>query len=1093
MHWLHCCWGGLTACTGFVSDDAQRPGEVSRALDDWSESRFLTDEQRGALYELRAETQQAGGAFAAVVWEQGHAVLDLQVRVPSSLGQPGSLADHATAFLAKYGTLWNVTGEDLGGRLQVVAVRELGDCSFADVQLHTEGLPVFNATLRLTMTPDGVVRRVSGLMNAAPLSFEVTRAQVSAAEAARTAVLEAGWGSDAAAHLPAASLVVFDPFFVAGGEHAPAEAWLFRAEDATPNDGLLASGQTGSLLTHGPSFEALQVFGKVNECDEETPPGNAWLAQVVVDSLTQTPAWVSFTHFGGLRIDAVSDLERAYQLMGFTPMRRMYGDAAPRDHLALKSRFVESGRTTLTFEQRFLGHRVDGAYLQVSMEGNRVMEVFSRLPWFPAFDADGLTDQATAEDHARQWYIPYRCMGDASCLADPGHTASSRETVVFSTELFDEPGMTTSHELAYRFEFEAATVWWSAKRDAIIRMQPRTRGLVPVSIWSEGTPITRDCSACFRGQCGQCLTRVDDAIQSPPYRLEINQSGLEFPPLHPDAWSARTWMLALEPKLSSTFGWHAVLGDGGVHPYSPNSSIDVIVGAARDDGGGAYAGWSATDDPAQPTGSRYSGRLEMGVEVASRDVLAHEYAHLITEHAYSPLSGLEQGALSESYSDVIGAALFPAPAPHHPWDFASESRRGVIRNMLNPTSPSTPSGQFAIDHVSQKARCDPANADCTYPWLGIPDRAAALIAQGVPQPVPGTTPLGRDTMARLYFETIRNPAGGPFQMQSVDRFLNQRVRILAVCQLAAAQPMGPSAQRWTPTRTITADDCQNIAGAFDAVGVVAAQSNGFDRFNTYRSRPWSQTIWVGSRLYNGCTISGHTLNVELRREPTVLIHLSRSASDTPPLFVTALNGEVTAQVTARCGGSSAASCPNATDREVTYTVDSKWDWPGDSSPSKWNVWVEEQQNVPQGLDPRNCLQPSNAERVLYWSSPIVHTGSALFVGKREARLLSNHGSPFSPGNCDLLEIAGIDSHVDGLAPNILNQGWTTSFSHGNHGFGVTYLGTNGPRDYTAELGTWADGFSGIYARVLYWLARPPGVNCAFPGMSEVPPELWQRP
>lgn len=139
----------LTACTGFVSDDAQRSGAVSRALDDWSESRFLTDEQRNALSELRAETQQAGGAFAAVVWEHGHAVLDLHVRVPSSLGQPGTLAQHTNALLAKYGTLWNVSGQDLGGRLRVVAVREAGDCSSVDVQLHTEDLPVFNAMLRL--------------------------------------------------------------------------------------------------------------------------------------------------------------------------------------------------------------------------------------------------------------------------------------------------------------------------------------------------------------------------------------------------------------------------------------------------------------------------------------------------------------------------------------------------------------------------------------------------------------------------------------------------------------------------------------------------------------------------------------------------------------------------------------------------------------------------------------------------------------------------------------------------------------------------------------------------------------------------------
>lgn len=1075
-----------------MSEDARVPGTLDRSLSEWGESPFLTQEQQGALRELRDLTQQAGAPFAAVVWESGGGVLDLQVWAPSSLGESATLTEHAEAFLGKYGSLWHVSGDDLGGRVRVVALRDEGGCSSVDVQLHTDDLPVFNATLRLTVTPTGIVRRVSGLMNAEPLSFEVARAAIPSEAAAKSVAMEMGWPEEAAAHLPAATLVVFDPFFVSGADHSPAEAWFFREEGATANDGFLANGQTGSLLIRGPSFESIQVLGKRDECDEEAEPGNAWMAQVVLDDLTQTPAWVSFKHFSGLRIQAGSDLDRAYELMQLTPLRRMYGDAAPRDHLVLKSTFAQAGRTTLTFEQRFLGYRVDGAYLQVIMEGDRVMEVFSRLPWFPVFDASGLTDLPTAEANARQWYISHRCMGDAACLSDPGHQASQREAVIFSAELFDEPGAAASQELAYRFEFEAATVWWSAKRDAIIRMQPRTRGLTPFEVWSEGTPVQVDCSACFRGQCGQCLRQVDNAIQSPPYRLEIDRNGVEFPPLHIDSRHAQAWLLTHESRLSSKFRWDGVLGDGGVHPYSPASSLDAIVGVAREGGVNAYSGWSAVSDPTQPYGSRYSGRIELGTEVTAPDVLAHEYAHLITEHAYAPLAGLEQGALSESYSDIIGAAVFPAPPPYDSWDFASESRGGPVRNMLNPTSSHTPSGQFAVDHVSQKSRCDPANADCTYVWLGIPDKAAALIAEGVPQPVPGTTPFGRELMARLYFETIRQPGGGPVQMQSVDRFLNQRLKVLAACHQAVRFPDAEEVRRWRQNRVIALADCENLARAFDAVGVVAGQSNGFDRFNTYRNRPWTQTIWSGSRLYNGCTIAGHTLNVELRRQPSVLVHLSRSATDTPPLFVSALNGEVTAQVTARCGSTSVATCPDPTDRAVTYTVDSKWDWPGASSTSQWHVWVEEQKSVPTGLDTSDCLQPTNTERVLYWSTPIVHTGSFIFWGKQETRLISNHGSPFVPGNCDLLEIAGIDSHHAGLEPDILSSGWTATFSHGNHGFGVTYLGSMGPRDYTAMLGTWVDGFSGIYARVLYWLARPVGGSCSFPGLDEVPAEYWRQ-
>lgn len=281
--------GALAACSGFVSDDATRSTTSSRALDDWTESPFLSGEQRDTLLELREQTLQAGGSFSALVWEQGHALLDLQVKAPSSL-EAGAIEEHATAFLAKYGALWHIDAADLGGRLQVVAVRKQDDCSSVDVQLHAGDLPVFNATLRLTITPEGIVRRVSGLMDAEPISFEIIPAEIGAEEAAKQITEEMGWGDDAVPYLPPGRLVVFDPYFVSGAEHAPAEAWYFQAEGASPNDGSLADGRTGSLLLHGPSLDALQVLGKANECDADAPPGNAWMANVVVDPLTQTPA-----------------------------------------------------------------------------------------------------------------------------------------------------------------------------------------------------------------------------------------------------------------------------------------------------------------------------------------------------------------------------------------------------------------------------------------------------------------------------------------------------------------------------------------------------------------------------------------------------------------------------------------------------------------------------------------------------------------------------------------------------------------------------------------------------------------------------------
>jgi hypothetical protein len=465
----------------------------------------------------------------------------------------------------------------------------------------------------------------------------------------------------------------------------------------------------------------------------------------------------------------------------------------------------------------------------------------------------------------------------------------------------------------------------------------------------------------------------------------------------------------------------------------------------------------------------------LGVNFGLADVLAHEYIHHVQNAAYAPGSGLEFGAIKEAYSDLIAAGIFPAVDGG--WDYGVLADGGVVRNILDPTSPRTQSGPWTVDNVSQKSRCDSVLIDCSYAWMGIPSKAAALIATGVPNAVLGSYPLERTRTAKLYFESIR--PGSPYRMESLDRLVNQRLKISSLCDEARTDPASPTSMDWREGRIITAADCENIGKAFDAVGVTILARSGFDRFSQKMSGgDWTQTVYQGATLHNGCTLSGHVLTVEISDGFHVNIQVAKSSSDIPPLQM-AIKNEVTATVTNRCGSSDVWACKDPTARPVTYRVTSKW------VGQPMYVWVDEQLNIPSGKTMSDCLvrQPGHTP-VWYWSVPITFTQSAAMFGKREDHDVwpNAAGGVYQTGPCEVIAVGGIDSHASAVPPP---SALASTWAHGNHGFSVQYMGTS-PYDYETNMHTWVDPFSGIFARVVWQLSKPPGGSCDFKGMARVP-------
>lgn len=127
-------------------------------------------------------------------------------------------------------------------------------------------------------------------------------------------------------------------------------------------------------------------------------------------------------------------------------------------------------------------------------------------------------------------------------------------------------------------------------------------------------------------------------------------------------------------------------------------------------------------------------------------------------------------------------------------------------------------------------------------------------------------------------------------------------------------------------------------------------------------------------------------------------------------------------------------------------------------------------------------QPDPAD-VFYWSEPIVNTGAAFVFGARnDTEFLPNMSSgSFQPGPCELIAIGGFDDHGRHTRPTLGVMVPEDSHSGAAHGFRVTRLGT-GPLDYGANLHTWVEPGNRIFARILYKMSRPPGVDCALPGM-----------
>lgn len=160
--------------------------------------------------------------------------------------------------------------------------------------------------------------------------------------------------------------------------------------------------------------------------------------------------------------------------------------------------------------------------------------------------------------------------------------------------------------------------------------------------------------------------------------------------------------------------------------------------------------------------------FEFGDSFVTRDVLAHEYTHGVTDSTSDLIYADEPGALNESYSDVFGAMV-----DDDDWLIGEDLPGGALRSMSHPPAfgdPDHMQAGISGDGAGLRTRtgpveCDgdePGYNDCGYVHTnsGIPNKVAYLLGRAVPAcethhgiEVCG---IGRAKTGLLYYNVLRN-------------------------------------------------------------------------------------------------------------------------------------------------------------------------------------------------------------------------------------------------------------------------------------------------------------------------------------------------
>jgi Zn-dependent metalloprotease len=127
---------------------------------------------------------------------------------------------------------------------------------------------------------------------------------------------------------------------------------------------------------------------------------------------------------------------------------------------------------------------------------------------------------------------------------------------------------------------------------------------------------------------------------------------------------------------------------------------------------------------------------------AVKDVVAHEWAHAVTQHTADLIYSFQSGALNESYSDVFGAMV-----DADDWLMGEDLPIGAIRSLADPAAFGDP-GKLS-DYF-----CTAGDNGGVHTNSGIPNHAAYLMAEGGTYNGFTITGIGRSATGQIYYRAL---------------------------------------------------------------------------------------------------------------------------------------------------------------------------------------------------------------------------------------------------------------------------------------------------------------------------------------------------
>ena len=133
-----------------------------------------------------------------------------------------------------------------------------------------------------------------------------------------------------------------------------------------------------------------------------------------------------------------------------------------------------------------------------------------------------------------------------------------------------------------------------------------------------------------------------------------------------------------------------------------------------------------------------------GPGFATKDVVAHEWAHAVTQHTAGLIYSYQSGALNESMSDVFGAMV-----DDDDWIMGEDLPIGAIRSLADPTIHGHP-GKVS----DTQYHCAASDNGGVHINSGVPNHAAYLISEGGSYNGYTITGLGRPQMAEIFYRAL---------------------------------------------------------------------------------------------------------------------------------------------------------------------------------------------------------------------------------------------------------------------------------------------------------------------------------------------------